>query len=207
MIRISIDDSPSESNRWEAADKVEDVVSAVVSNLPPNRIVTSICVDGRTLHRQQGSEALKERLDVIRDLQIRTADAHVWASNGLDRAVSDIERLQKSLLLSAEFFRDERTGEGNKIFLRCVEGLEQFLDTIVLTRLAMKLDFQRIQVDGITLARLERDFASILAAIVQCQERQDYEGLADRVEYELLPCFASWSRALGQLRLSLHSNA
>lgn len=207
MIRISIDDRLSESSGLEGLDSVGDVVDAIMMDLPPNRIVTSIAVDGQTVQRQQSSEALKSRLEAIRELQIRTADAQVWASNGLDRAISDIGRLQKTLLLSAEFFRDERKLEGHRIFLRCVEGLERFLDTIVLTRLAMKLDFSRLHVDGITLARLEKDFSAILIGIVTCQENQDFEGLADKVEYELLPCFASWTRALTQLRNSMHSNA
>ena len=187
---------------------MEDVVNAVLMELPPNRIVTSISVDGQPIPRQQTSPALKENLQKVKEVHIRTADAAIWAGNGLDRAISDIERLQKSLLLAAEFFRDEtKTADGNKIFLRCVEGLERFLDTIVLTRLAMKLDFQKIQVDGITLARLEKDLTAILGGIVGFQEKQDYEGVADKVEYELLPNFSSWTRALNQLRVSLQSNA
>lgn len=208
MTRILIDDSVSESSRWDLAESVEDVVNAVLMDLPPNRIVTSISVDGQPVARQQSSEALKGRLEKIKDLQIRTADSQMWASNGLDRAISDVERLQKSLLLAAEFFRDDKkTVDANRIFLRCVEGLERFLDTIVLTRLAMKLDFQRISVDGIPLARLEKELTLILSGIVGFQEKQDYEGVADKVEYELLPNFASWTRALTQLRISFQSNA
>ncbi len=207
MIRISVDDSVAENLGLEYAVSVEDAVNLVLSELPPNRIVTHISVDGQPLQRQQSCDALKSRLEVIRELQIRTADAQVWASNGLDRAVSDIDRLQQSLLLAAEFFRDSRFVDGNRIFLRCVEGLERFLDTIVLTRLAMKLDFERIAVDGISLARLESDLSSILQGIMDCQERSDFEGLADKVEYELLHCFHSWSRALTQLQKSFYSNA
>jgi hypothetical protein len=206
VIRISIDDSVTDSS-FENLDCVGDVINAVASDLPPNRIVTSVFVDGQMVPRQQSSPALKGRLEAIRELQIRTADAQVWATNGLDRAVSDVERLQKSLSLTAEFFRDGKQLEGSRIFLHCVEGLERFLDTIVLTRLAMKLDFTRLQVEGITLARLEKDFSAILTGIVECQERRDFDGLADKVEYELLPNFASWTRALTQLRISFHSNA
>lgn len=203
MIRISIDDSLAEETRWERAECVEDVVNAVASNLPPNRIVTSIFVDGQQVPRQQASQALKGRLEAIRELQIRTADAHTWASHGLDRAVSDIDRLQKSLQAAAELYWEGKVVEGSRIFVRCVEGLERFLETIVLTRLAMNLDFQRLTVDGISLARLESDFALTLRRIVDCQERQDYEGLADKVEFSLLPCFSSWTRALIQIQRSL----
>lgn len=207
MVRISIDDSVAETSGLESAERVEDIVRAVATSLPPNRIVTSIAVDGQMVPRQQSSQALSGRLEAIRDLQIRTADAQVWARNGLDRAITDIDRLQKSLLMTAELFRDSRQAEGNRIFVRCIEGLEQFLDTIVLTRLAMKLDFQRLSVDGITLARLENDFSCILKAILECQEQANFEGVAEKIEYELLPCFHSWGRALNSLQLSMHSNA
>lgn len=207
MIRISIDECVSEGGQWESTDCVEDVVNAVLSELPPNRIVTSVSVDGRQVLRQQSSEGLKDSLQKIRELQIRTGDAHLWAMSGIERSISDIERLQKSLILAAELFRENRTAEGNRIFLRCVEGLERFMDTIVLTRLAMKLDFQKLNVDGISLARLERDFSLILAGILSCQEKEDFEGVADKVEYELLTCFHSWTRALKSLSNSLNSNA
>jgi hypothetical protein len=207
MVRISIDDSVSESGQWDLNQSVEDVVNSVLSELPPNRVVTSISIDGRQVPRQQSSERLKESLQIVKELQIRTGDAQLWAIGGMERAISDIERLQKSLILAAELFREDRKPEGNRIFLHCVEGLERFLDTIVLTRLAMKLDFQKLNVDGISLARLEKDFSLILTGILDCQVREDYEGVADKVEYELLTCFHSWTRALKQLSNSMHSNA
>jgi len=77
----------------------------------------------------------------------------------------------------------------------------------MITRCALKLDFTRIMVEGTSLARLEREFSEILDGIVACQEKSDYAGIADKVEYELLTNIYLWTNALKTLRLSAMSNA
>ena len=130
-----------------------------------------------------------------------------WAEGGLDIAFTNVERIKRSLLRAAEMLRERDSLEASHFFLHCVDGLERFLETVMIARVALKLDFSRIQVDGLPLSQIESDFTAILSSIVVCQERQDFVGMADKVEYELLTNLCSWSRALRQLQLSRQSNA
>lgn len=139
--------------------------------------------------------------------QISAVDLETWAMNGLDIALTRIEQVQKTLVRAAELFREENKGEANKYFIHCVDGLERFFEAILITRTALKLDFTQMVIEGIRLSQVEAEFLGILKAIVECQERQDYSGLADKVEYELITNLYSWAVLLGQLRISLHSNS
>jgi hypothetical protein len=169
--------------------------------------VREILLNGDPLRQAQQLSAMDYPIDDVRDLQIHTVDKEIWAATGLDIAISCVERLQRSLIRAAELFRDEEKGEANHFFVHCIDGLERFLETIMITRCALKLDFSRIEIHGVSLSRIEQEFATILKTILECQERADYIGVADKVEYELLTNLSAWKSALRQLRLSSMSNA
>jgi hypothetical protein len=204
---LSVDDQESEFT-GEDTQKLAEVLQRVTAELPPNRVVAGIVLNGREIPKYEQTRALENTLREVKQFQVRTADAEIWAATGMDIALSRLERVQRSLLLAAELFRDEIQEEEGHIFLgRCLDGLERFLETIMITRCALKLDFNRIEVEGMSLARLERDFGEILEGIIGCQERQDFIGIADKVEYELLTNIHLWTAALQKLRLSALSNA
>jgi len=78
---------------------------------------------------------------------------------------------------------------------------------VTMTRCALLLDFTQIHVDGRPLSQIEKEFTQILRAILACQEVSDWQGIADRIEYELLTNLVSWKNSLNKLRLSQISNA
>jgi len=203
---VAVDDQISELCGDDSL-KISDVLQRVTAALPPNRVVANIVLNGRPIPKHEESRTLENSLREVKELQIRTADAEIWAANGMDIALNRLERVQKSLLRAAEFFRDEKQEQGTAFLGRCLDGLEHFLETVMITRCALKLDFTRITVEGTSLARLEREFSEILDGIVACQEKSDYAGIADKVEYELLTNIYLWTNALKTLRLSAMSNA
>jgi hypothetical protein len=205
MTRISVDDQISEL-ALTPSQKLGDLLNDVLSTLPPNRIVTQILFDGRPLS-QPNDPSVIDGLDSVGELQIRTVDRQMWSVNGLDIALSGLERVQRSLIRAAELFREDKKGEANRFFVHCVDGLERFIEAVTITRVAMKLDFTQVSVDDIKLSRLEQEFSEILKHIIMSQEIEDYVGVADKVEYELLPNLCGWAKAIRQLRTSYFSNA
>ncbi len=207
MTRVSVDDQISALSA-DSSRKVSDVLRDVLDTLPPNRIVTKILIDGKQLIDQSPASPLDSKQEVFQELEIKTADREIWAMNGLDIVLNAIERVQKSLIKAAELFREgDRKAEANQHFVRCVDGLERFVEALTITRTALKLDFNNIAIDGLKLSQVETEFTQILKSIVECQEKQDFIAVADKVEYELITNLYSWAVLLGQQRISLHSNA
>jgi hypothetical protein len=205
MTRISIDDQIS-NLALSPSKKLGELLNQVLSTLPPNRIVTQILFDGRPMSQPNNPSAIDEMSDV-EELSIRTVDREMWSVNGLDIALSGLERVQRSLIKAAELFREGKKGEANRFFVHCVDGLERFIEAVTITRVAMKLDFTQVTVDDMKLSRLEQEFSEILKHIILSQEVEDYIGIADKVEYELLPNLCGWAKAIRQLRTSHFSNA
>lgn len=134
-------------------------------------------------------------------------DLRAWALHGLDIALTRIEQVQRTLVRASELFREENKTEANRYFVHCIDGLERFLEATSSTRSALKLDFSKVAIEGTSLSQIETELLTILQSIVKYQESSDYSGLADKIEYELITNLYSWAVILGQLRISLHSNA
>ena len=205
MARISIDNQISEVGS-DSARKIGEVLQDAISSLPPNRIVTKILLDGRPIPQNIKAHLLDQTYGRERALEISTVDKEIWSVNGLDIALSCLEKVQRSLIRVAEMFCEENA-EANQFFVTCIEGLERFYESVMITRVALKLDFNQIISDGIALARIEKDFSDVLKTIISYQEKRDFIGLADKVEYELLTNLCAWTKALKQLRMSQLSNA
>jgi len=207
MTRVSVDDKISDLSA-DSSRKMGEVLRDVLDTLPPNRIVTKILIDGKQVIDHAPASPLDSKQEVFHELEIRTADREIWALNGLDIVINAIERVQKSLIRAAELFREgDRKAEANQHFVRCVDGLERFVEALTITRTALKLDFNQIAIDGLRLSQVEQEFTQILKTVVELQERQDFIGVADIVEYELITNLYSWAVLLGQKRITLHSNA
>ena len=88
-----------------------------------------------------------------------------------------------------------------------MEGLERFTETMLITRNVLKLTGETMAVEGFTLGKIETQMENILRSILNCQEKNDTVGIADRIEYALIPNLSLWTQALRQLKRSQDSNA
>lgn len=130
----------------------------------------------------------------------------LWAEGGIDVALSCIERVQRTLVRAAEWFHENDAANANRLFAQCMEGLERFTETMLATRGALKLGSETLAVEGYTLGRIETQMENILRSILECQEKEDSVGIADRIEYALIPNLSLWGQALRQWKRSRESN-
>lgn len=205
MPRISIDNKVSDVGS-DSLRKLGEVLQDAIASLPPNRIVTKILLDGRPIPASVQANVLEASFGNEQALEITTVDKEIWSVNGIDIALSCLEKVQRSLIRVAEMFTENHP-DANQYFVHCVEGLERFYESAMITRVALRLDFSQVLVDGITLSQIEREFSEVLKTIITYQEQRDIVGLADKIEYELLTNLSAWTKTLKQLRLSQLSNA
>lgn len=206
MPRICVDNNSS-SAIPDTLDNLEAILQDVRQSLPPNRLVTSIVVDGKSFSPHTKLDHPLKDLGKIDLVDVKTGDIAVWRANGFDMALSCIEQTQKSFIRTAQLFRDENLGFASRLFSQCIDALEKFIETLIITRMATKIDFNQIQVENRTLSAVEDELLQILQAILTCQQDGDFEGIAERIEYELLANLSTWIRALTSINQSRQSNA
>lgn len=131
----------------------------------------------------------------------------IWAANGIDIALACIEPVQRTLVRAAQWFHEEKSASAYRLFAQCMEGLERFTESMLITRNVLKLTADTAAVEGFTLGTIETQMENILRSILACQEKNDIVGIADRIEYALIPNLSLWSQTLRQLKRSQTSNA
>ncbi len=199
MFQIKLDDSITKIARGEnTTEQVGQLITQIHSILPENRIITKVLVDGIPVTKEKAD--LERLVDSIQEIEIKTTDKAIWEVSGLDMAVSCLERVQTSLIKTSELFRDEDKGKANRFFAHCIEGLERFLEAVTITRYACKLDFAAIQTEGMTLQQVETHLTNILKSVLDSQEAKEFEELAEKVEFELIPNLSQWKRALNEIK-------
>ncbi len=206
MTRVLIDDQTSDVI-LESGGRMDDFVQALSAQLPPNRVIKEILLDGRYLPKSLRNQTLKQLIGEIKEVQIHTADRETWGTRGIEQATYTIERLQRSLLKAAELCFDRNTQPAERFLGQCLEGLEQFIENILVARGVRSLNFDQFMVDGITLSQIERQFNKSLESLGKSHLSKSFEAAADTIEYEILPNLSSWVKALHQLRLSSLSNS
>lgn len=205
MIKLRLDDAICELEP-SGNIKIEDAINSAISTIPPTRVITRVNVNGARYQSTEKNSILQESTKSSHDIEILTADKAIWAATGYDIALSSIERVQRSIIRSAELFREFDNLNGNRLLVQCIEGLERFIEAITITKRAVGLDFSKINVDGMILSQIESNLQQILNSVFNLQEKEDYQELADTIEYELLTNLVNWTQALTQLRTEQNSN-
>ena len=206
MIKLKIDDTVCDIVPGEI-ENIGEAITQVMGTIHPSRIVTKLNINGNRYPSNNTESTLSESIDSSHEIEIRTADKAIWAATGYDIAISSIQHIQKSVIKCSELFRENDKLNGNRLFVQCIEGLERFIEAISITKAALNLDFVKIQSHGITLAQLESELNTILKSVFVVQQAEDYQGLADKIEYELVTNLSSWAETLKVLRNNQNSNA
>lgn len=129
---------------------------------------------------------------------IQSVDLRVWASTGLDIALSCLERVQPTLIRTAELFREDEQ-RANAFLFHCIEGLERFIEAMSITKAAIPLDLQSIRTEIGTLASTEKELIQILKEMLELQEAERYEDLAEKLECELVTNIHTWTKTLKRM--------
>jgi hypothetical protein len=130
---------------------------------------------------------------------LQTNKMAFWEANGVDLALTNLERIQKTLLGTVVLLREERIPEAGRLLRHCLEALDRMVETISFTRKALTVDCSKIQIEGKDLASLEIELLHLKEKIGTSWASDEFEPLVDRLEYELVPHLAHWARLLRKL--------
>lgn len=131
----------------------------------------------------------------IEEKKIIQVDPTIWAASGIDVAISCLERVQPSLIRVSELFRED-VSKGNALLKHCIDCIERFIDAIEITKAVKKLSLELIKTEVGTLAGLEGELKAIINEMNMLQEKENYEELVEKVEYELITNIHSWIKYL-----------
>jgi hypothetical protein len=95
-------------------------------------------------------------------------------------------------------FADER--EANQQYLRVLESVQLFLQTLDMARQALELDFDRVSWHGMSAEQRLHKLSGLVQDLLAAQESQDWVLLADVLQYDLVEEIKGWRDHLPALR-------
>ena len=171
-------------------DWLENLLESVYSDLAKNgRFIASLRVNGMEIADIDGES--NRPLDGIRSIEIISDSPVHLARNIIIEGEAFIEGLKDCLVRTAERFMSGDEGAGSH-FSEAVQGLQWLVQMIGFIELNLKLDFDRLFLNGKPVVEYVQNLNSIFQDIVKSQEQFDTVLLADILEYDLVPHLDDW---------------
>ncbi len=189
MVRLNIDNLNYDS----PARNIQEAIQSASEKISTDRMVSEVLLGGKRLSdwMEEFGGAFPEQTEIT----IRTVNRNQWAATWLDSALCSVRRLQQSFMRAAESLYDQDSRSAQRLFSSCLEGLKQFLYVIDLSREACP-DFAAVNHNGVNSVKLHAELVRLSSQLTQLLKAQDVDGMADRVDYALLPHLHLWNQAL-----------
>jgi hypothetical protein len=171
-------------------DSLASMLNSLNVDLARNgRFISSMRLNGREI--DDINEESSQRLERIGPIEITTESPLRVARNIIAEGENFIEGLQDYLVRTAGHFSSDSERAG-RYFDEAVKGLQWFVQMISFIEKTLRLDFNRLSLNGTSIEEYVLRLNSIFQEIVNSQENFDPVLLADILEYDLVPHLEEW---------------
>lgn len=136
----------------------------------------------------------------IARLEVETVSSRQVALHFLAHAEAFLDPIMESVLQVAELFRVSDEREANQQYLRLLESVQLFLQTLDMSRQTLGLDFDRVSWSGLSAEQRLSKLSDLVQDLLAAQESQDWVLLADVLQYDLVEELKGWRVHLPILR-------
>ncbi len=164
----------------------------------PEMVLTRLCIDGTEVPEEDWERARGLAFDRVQALEIEARPLRDVARRGLRGAVEYAPRVRAALAEVADQLRRGETDRACELYAAGLDALSVVMFAV--TASAPHLGDEGEEGAG-ALDGLDGTLAPRLDALAESQEREDWIGVADVLEFELLPVLDDWFDrlvALGQ---------
>jgi hypothetical protein len=136
----------------------------------------------------------------IARLEVETVSSRQVALHFLANSEAFLGPIMEAVLQVAELFRVSDEREANQQYLRLLESVQLFLQTLDMARQTLSLDFGRVSWGGMSAEQRLKKLSSLVQELLGAQESQDWILLADVLQYDLIEELKGWLEHLPALR-------
>lgn len=136
----------------------------------------------------------------IARLEVETISSRQVALHFLANAEAFLEPIMEAVLQVAELFRVSDEREASQQYLRLLESVQLFLQTLDMARQSLNLDFDRVSWHDMSAEQRLLKLSGLVQDLLSAQESQDWVLLADVLQYDLVEELKGWRDHLPVLR-------
>ncbi|MBC8204062.1 hypothetical protein ISS30_00435 [bacterium] len=207
MFDFKIDGSPEaltlgdETIFGEVMEKLSDRMKA------EGKVITNIMVNEQSLSGGGQVDFYHFPLTKVETLELRTADPYKLANDALDSTYEHLLILQRVALETAEMFRMGDDIRANENYSQLVDGLRWLVKAVAALTGMLNIDIEEEFSGGKSIKHYQDEMlVPIFDQMYEVQKEEDWVGLADVLEYELVEALQKWEQMLPVFRRTYLEN-
>lgn len=164
-----------------------------------NRIVVQVLIDGQEPH--PGALGAMRQTELLgHTVFIETADARALAIEVLDGVYQELPEAQRLKEDTAELLQRGMASKALEQLGGCIRIWQHAQEAVVKVGELLRIDLERVAVDGRPLSAFLAEFAGQLRAVKAALEQRDFVSLSDALLYEMDGATTSWQGAMDEMR-------
>jgi hypothetical protein len=180
-----------------------DTVGQVLTHVQrPGRLVVSLLIDGREPDLTQMA-AVRRSPVLGRTLYIETAAPRQMALDVLADVEDQLGQVDAFRADAANLLGQDKVARAMEKLGLCLTAWQAAHEAVAKTARLMRVDLERLTVDGRPAAAVLAEFTDQLREVKQMLTDRDYVCLADLLRYEMDGAAERWSAMLNALRATL----
>ena len=143
--------------------------------------------------------ALQKNPSEIGSLKVELANLKDLVATNLTNALGYLKKLIPGFEQAADLFRAGNEQEANKYYLQILDGIGWFSQVV---NIIMQSDQGELALPGAeneNLQAREAKLTDLMSQMLEANQNQDWELLADILEYEMVPFYKDWEAILSKL--------
>lgn len=167
--------------------------------VPLSRVIREIHVDGKLLNTEDERGMDQHSLDGADKLEIITADPADLAREGLQDALSYMDRLIPGVAEIASLFRDGDIQGAVKLYDMAVEGINWFASLVSMGEQYSAINYENEEFNGRTISGQYEELEKAAGDLARLMEGRNWTGIALLLEEILVPHFQAWKTMIPKM--------
>lgn len=190
----------------EMVNSIQDLLVYVqAAVLPGERVLQGIYLDGKPLTERAERESHNLPLSNFKLVELHTRRALDLAVEGLTDAQDILPAVTCNLEESAQALRHGRIEDGMALLGECAQMMDWYMELIHAIEAVLHQNHPWLRQKQGEYSPDGEEFQTFkpkdglldrFGEVEQCQEAQDYEGIADILENGIMPAVEEWNREL-----------
>lgn len=183
-------------------NNLEDLLVKVIKDRDlSERVVTDVLVNEESFSEIYPHQAEDVDTSDIEKVEIRTMDSITMAMNITRELYKVVTLMSKGGSEVAELFRQGEETRALEMYQDLLSVVRDFMNTVTVLKQDYQLTSQEDLDKGI------EKLSELFSEMIEVQEKNDWNLLADLLEYEFLPLVDTWKKIVSELRAEVRQAA
>ncbi len=156
------------------------------SNASQNQFVSSVVVNGKELSEADQNDVLPRTIGEFESIEVVISNPSTLALETLNTLETYLVKLSDNFKETARAYQDRNLLQADQLFMRAVDGLDLFVQTITGVKGAIRLGLNS------KLAIAEATLLSIMNDLLEAKRQNNYTLLSELLSTDLTENFAEW---------------